>query len=174
LRHYEGLFLFASRENKPDHAGVEQHVTEILRKHGANVLKSQKWVERKLAYEVKRNRRGAYLLVYFDADPQALATMRRDLQISERLLRHVILATEEVPQELSEFMEFKEEPLGFEGEGRGRWGGRGREERGPRGPRRTEEHPPGTAEHREGVAAGATEAASRAHERFATQPATER
>jgi ribosomal protein S6 len=140
LRHYEGLFLFSSRENKPDYTGVEQHVTEVLGKYGAKVVKTQKWTERKLAYEVKRNRRGAYLLVYFDVETGKLPEIRRDFQISERVLRHNILAVEEVPAELTEFMEFKEEPLGGD-DFRGRWGGRsggGGFDRGPRGPRRSD------------------------------------
>ena len=141
MRHYEGLFLFASRDNKPDYASVEQHVSEVLAKYGAKLLKTQKWAERKLAYEVKRSRRGAYLLAYFDVDPAKLPEIRRDLQISERILRNLVLACEEVPQELPEFMEFKEEPLGGEGEFRGRWGSRGGrgDDRGDRRPRRGEE-----------------------------------
>ncbi|MBI1853478.1 MAG: 30S ribosomal protein S6 [Planctomycetes bacterium] len=138
MSHYEGLFLFASRENKPDYVGVEQHVNEVMAKYGAKPIKAQKWAERKLSYEVKRNRRGAYLLVYFDVDSARLPEIRRDFQISERILRHNILACEEIPAELPEFMEFKEEPLGGD-DFRGRWSsGRsgGFDRGGPRGPRR--------------------------------------
>ncbi len=129
MRHYEGLFLFASRENKPDFAGIEQHVGEVLAKHGAKIVKTQKWAERKLAYEVKKSRRGAYLLVYLDAEPTVIPEIRRDFQISERILRFLIRACEEIPQELPEIMEFREEPMGFDADSRGRGGYRGGRDR---------------------------------------------
>ena len=88
---YEGLFLLNSVEAKRDWDGICGHVRELLEKHGAEVLKEVQWDDRRLAYEVAGQKRGAYLLVFFKLDGQNIAPLRRDCQLSERILRQLFV-----------------------------------------------------------------------------------
>jgi ribosomal protein S6 len=70
----------------------------MFTKHGAKILSSRRWDERRLAYPIEGQQRGTYLLVYFAVDTQAVAAIRRDLQFNESLLRSLLVECAEVPQ----------------------------------------------------------------------------
>ena len=100
---YEGMFLLNSVEAKRDWDAAADHVKGILTKHGAEVATNYRWDERKLAYEVNHQKRGTYYLVYFNAPAEAIASMRRDCELSELILRQLILVWKgEIPPMPSE------------------------------------------------------------------------
>ena len=94
LKTYEGLFLLDAIEAKRDWDAAVGFVKSILTKHGAEALTNYKWDERKLAYGIGAHKRGAYYLVYFNADPQVIAAIRRDCDLSDLVARQLILLWE--------------------------------------------------------------------------------
>ena len=97
MKAYEGLFLLNSHKANRDWDQAFAHVTNILAKHGAELVRHEKWGERKLAYTVGRERRGIYLLIYFRASGDAVTGIYRDVEISDVVLRAMILAIKDVP-----------------------------------------------------------------------------
>lgn len=87
--YYEGLFLF-SQAVTADLQTAADHVKEILQRADVNLISFRKWDERRLAYEVKGNRRGVFFLVYFEAPGSAIAKIDRDCNLSEQVLRAMI------------------------------------------------------------------------------------
>lgn len=92
VRTYEGLFLVEPNRASTQWEETLAHVEGLLQKHGAQVEKLIRWEDRKLAYDIGGHRRGTYILGYFQQAPGSVAALRRDLQISEVILRHIILA----------------------------------------------------------------------------------
>jgi len=92
------MCLLDNREVRKGWQPLKDAVTAQFTKHGAKILSSRRWDERRLAYAIKGQHRGTYLLVYFSADTQAVAGIRRDMQFNEALLRYLLLECEEVPQ----------------------------------------------------------------------------
>ena len=84
---YEGLFLMDSNLAAKDWPGLEGHVQEILKKHGAELLHTEKWPDRRLAYEIKGCKKGTYYLTYFNAPSTSIDGMRSDIALSERIIR---------------------------------------------------------------------------------------
>ena len=95
---YEGMFLFP-QSAAADFAGVITHINEILDRAGAEVIAMKKWDERRLAYDIKGNKRGLYILTYFKADRTKLAGIERDCNLSELLLRSLVLRADHIPTE---------------------------------------------------------------------------
>ena len=91
---YEGLFLLNSVEAKRDWDATSGQVRAILEKHGAEISTNYLWDDRKLAYEIDRNKRATYYLVYFKAKPGAIVPIRRDCGLCDVLLRHMIMKWE--------------------------------------------------------------------------------
>jgi small subunit ribosomal protein S6 len=91
LNLYEAMFLLNSAESKRDWDAMSGHVKGILLKHGAEVLKEEHWDDRKLAYDVAGQKRGTYYLIFFNLDPLKVATFRRDCELSEQIMRHLII-----------------------------------------------------------------------------------
>jgi len=94
------MFLLDSGQASREWEKVEGHVHDILKRHGGKIEKSEKWAERKLAYEIAGHRRGTYLLVYFDAPGAAISPIRRSCELSEMILRTLIVCDERTALEI--------------------------------------------------------------------------
>ena len=101
---YEGLFLFPHSASANLQAAAD-HVKEILQRADAEIISFRKWDERRLAYEIKGNKRGVYFLAYFKADPSKLVGLERDCNLSEQLLRSLVTRAEHIPAETVEAAE---------------------------------------------------------------------
>ncbi len=101
IRLYEGMFLFP-QSAAADLGGAVEHVREILARGGAEIVSLVKWDERRLAYDIKGNKRGIYFLAYFRAAGAAIARIERDCNLSEQLLRAMVLRAEHVAPEIME------------------------------------------------------------------------
>ena len=101
---YEGLFLFPQAA-VADLQGAHDHIVEILNRAGAEIVSMKKWDERRLAYEIRGNKRGVYFLVYFKAKGAKLQQIERDCNLSERLLRAMITRADQVTNEMMEAAE---------------------------------------------------------------------
>jgi len=91
---YEGMFLFDSNLAAKDWPGLERHVQEILQKHSAQLVYSERWPDRKLCYDIKGVKKGTYLLTYFRAAPSVVNQVQREAQLSERILRLLVVHDE--------------------------------------------------------------------------------
>lgn len=98
---YEGLFLFpqAAMTNLQ---GAVDHIKLLLERAGAQIISLRKWEERRLAYEIKGNKRGVYFIVYFRAEASKMTSLDRDCNLSEELLRVMITRADHLPLEQME------------------------------------------------------------------------
>lgn len=97
-RTYECMCLLDNREVRKGWQPLKDAVAGVFNKHGAKILSARRWDERRLAYAIKGQQRGTYLLTYLEADTQQISGIRRDLQFSESVLRSIVLSCAEVPQ----------------------------------------------------------------------------
>ncbi|MFO0831001.1 MAG: 30S ribosomal protein S6 [Phycisphaerales bacterium] len=87
---YEAMFLIGQSQTG-DLAAIIQHIDEIMQRGHATVISMKKWDERRLAYEIKGQKRGLYVLVYFRAPGDQLSHIERDCNLSEKILRAIVL-----------------------------------------------------------------------------------
>lgn len=90
-RTYEGMFLLDSTQAAQDWENLRKQIVAMLERRGAAILSAKKWAERKLAYEIKGHKRGTYFLAYFNMEPQYVKILREDFQLSEFILRSLVL-----------------------------------------------------------------------------------
>ncbi len=95
---YEAMFLL-SQAVAADLAGAVAHIREILDKAGAQIIAMKKWDERRLAYEIDKQKRGVYILVYFSCNARNIAQIERSSNLSERIMRHLILRADHMTLE---------------------------------------------------------------------------
>ncbi|MFZ0034721.1 MAG: 30S ribosomal protein S6 [Sedimentisphaerales bacterium] len=118
---YEAMFLVDSAEAATDWDGVAATIKNILEKAGAEIVSMRKWDERKLAYDIGGKGKGTYILCYFKAEGKRLRDIERDIQLSERIMRALILCAEHlttediekasITQKTSEMGTQKDEPV---------------------------------------------------------------
>lgn len=87
---YEAMFLLGQAA-AADLTGSLEHIREIFKRNHCEVLAMRKWDERRLAYEIKKQKRGLYILAYFKAPAEHMAHFERDCNLSEKLLRTMCL-----------------------------------------------------------------------------------
>lgn len=88
---YEGLFLFDANKFARDRETLPREVEEMITELGGEVHVSRLWEERRLAYAVKGHRKGAYWLMYFRLDSQALTPLNRRCELHDGVLRQLVL-----------------------------------------------------------------------------------
>jgi len=115
---YEAMILVTTAEATRDWEGIVRHISDILTRNGAEDVDVRKWGERRLAYEIRHQRKATYILAHFQAPPNVIAEIRRELQLSERILRHLILVDQDGVEVrlLSEVEEERERSGGRRGE----------------------------------------------------------
>lgn len=96
---YEAMFLLENNAATEDFDAASGQVDAILEKHGAKIVEKEKWDERKLAYEIKGQRRATYYLVYFTAPSATIEKVNEDVRLTELILRHLVIRLEEPIQE---------------------------------------------------------------------------
>lgn len=100
-RIYEIMYLIDNEAVRAGWKEAKATVTALMEKHQGKVLSARRWEERKLAYPIRRRLRGTYLLAYGEFGPAEMAAFRRELDLSETVMRYLILSAESVPaQEL--------------------------------------------------------------------------
>lgn len=88
---YEGMFILDANRYARDAEGVSRLVSSIIQEAGGEILVSRLWEERRLAYPIKGQRKGVYWLTYFRLSSSRLADIERRVQITDEILRALML-----------------------------------------------------------------------------------
>ncbi len=95
---YEGMFLMDPALTS-DWQAAETEIQRVLTRAEAKVHGIKNWDERRLAYPIKKQKRGLYALTYFEAAPDKITALERDIQLSEKCLRALFLRRETMTAE---------------------------------------------------------------------------
>ena len=87
--HYEAMFLIG-QSTAADLGAVVTHIDDLLERCNAKLVSMAKWDERRMAYEIDKQKRGLYIITYFEAPAQQIAQLDRDCQMSETIMRVLI------------------------------------------------------------------------------------
>ena len=93
MRRYELMVIFPPEEDQHK-AGREQLLNDFAA-NGVEIEKTDEIGERDLAYEVKKRKRGKYVLFTIKADPSKIATMDRVFKLNANLLKYLFVKIEE-------------------------------------------------------------------------------
>ena len=96
---YEGMFLLDNDLVREGWDQAKAKVTDLIAKHGGSTLTARRWAERKLAYPIKRRTRATYMLCHYELPAEGIPTFVRDLDLSEQVLRYLLLCADDVPAE---------------------------------------------------------------------------
>ena len=122
MRIYEALFLMEP-VLASDWPAAEAEVNRLLERADAKLLGIKDWGERKLAYPIGRQKRGLYALSYFEAEPESISGLERDVRLSEKILRILVVRQEKMTTEAVEKALQAEPPSKTPARG-DEWGGR--------------------------------------------------
>jgi small subunit ribosomal protein S6 len=97
LRDYEVLYIVRADLDDEKVQDIVKRVGTLVEKSGGTLERTHLWGKRKLAYEVKHQKEGSYVLQDFQIGPERIPELESALKITEEVLRHLIVRKPEKP-----------------------------------------------------------------------------
>ncbi|WP_104625009.1 30S ribosomal protein S6 [Helicobacter felis] len=94
MKHYETMFILKSTMVEEEIKEKLAFYQEAINKQGGVVEATLDMGIRQLAYEIKKQKRGYYFVIYFKAQASAVLELERLYRINEDVLRFIILKYE--------------------------------------------------------------------------------
>src|SRR5258708_19649616 len=126
MQFYENVFIARQDMSAAQVEALADTFTGIVAAQGGQVTKREYWGLRNLAYRIKKNRKGHYILFNLDAPPPAVNELERNMRINEDVLRYITVRVDALEEGPSAVMQ-----------NRGRGEERERDRDRERGPRRS-------------------------------------
>ena len=139
MRLYESVFIARQDVSTQLVETLTKDFSAIIENGGGKIHKHEYWGLRALAYRVKKNRKGHYVMLNIEADNDTLREYERIMGLNEDILRFMNISIEEVEEGPSVVMQAQK----AERSPRGERSDRG--DRGDRGDRDTKPAPAGDA-----------------------------
>ncbi|MEK7823124.1 MAG: 30S ribosomal protein S6, partial [Nitrospirota bacterium] len=91
MNFYENLIILDPKlDSKAAEEAVER-IKDVVTKKGGEVLKTENWGRKKLAYELKKRKEGIYVLLLFKAPSQAIVELERFYKVFEPLFKFLVI-----------------------------------------------------------------------------------
>ncbi len=104
---YECVLIARNDVTQQQVEAVADGIGADLETEGGSVRKREYWGLRSLAYRVKKNRKGHYMLLGLDAQPDFVTEMERKLRLNEDVLRFMTLRVDEIEEAPSAILQRK-------------------------------------------------------------------
>jgi len=91
LRDYEILYIVRADLDDDKVQDAVKRVNTLIERSGGTSERTNLWSKRKLAYEVKHQKEGSYVLQDFQLDPTRVPELEAGLKITEEVLRHLVV-----------------------------------------------------------------------------------
>lgn len=106
---YECIFIARQDVPAADVNKLTDKFSELFENHGSSVVKKEYWGLRSLAYEVKKNKKGHYVYLGVQANPESLEEFERNCKINEDVLKFMSLSVDVIEEGASLMMQAPEE-----------------------------------------------------------------
>lgn len=87
MRRYETVFIVPFDLTDDDINVLIERYKSIITNHKGLVVKVEKWGKRKLAYEIRKQNKGFYILVDFAGASAVVTELERNLKIDDKILK---------------------------------------------------------------------------------------
>lgn len=89
---YETLLLLDSPKVTADADAVKQAIHHLLDRHAGQVIVSRPWdYNHKLSYPIKKQKKGAFHIIYYTMESTKQAELERDFALAEVVLRQLTI-----------------------------------------------------------------------------------
>ena len=97
MRDYEVLYIVRADLDDDKVQDIVKRVNTLIEKAGGSIERTNVWGKRKLAYEVKHQKEGSYILQDFTIGQDRIPELEAALKITEEVLRHLVVRKPEKP-----------------------------------------------------------------------------
>mgnify|MGYP001489099521 CR=1 FL=1 len=116
MRLYESVFIARQDVSTAQVENLTKDFSAIIENGNGKIHKHEYWGLRTLAYRVKKNRKGHYVMLNVETDPETLAEYERIMGLNEDVLRFMNIAVEEIEEGPSIMMQAAKPERGGRGD----------------------------------------------------------
>jgi small subunit ribosomal protein S6 len=91
LREYELMIIVDPDADESALNGVVDRVSGLITGRAGEVKKVDRWGRRRLTFEIDHRTEGQYVVIRFQAEPEAVEQLERALHLADEVIRHKIV-----------------------------------------------------------------------------------
>ena len=95
VRQYELVYILSPDATDQVVAELHTQVESIIGRYQGELVKTENWGRRKLAYRIGKHREGTYVLEVFNGTGELTKELDRRLKVSDLVIRHLIVRIDE-------------------------------------------------------------------------------
>ena len=105
MPYYEVVFIARQELTDTQVKDITAHLSKIITDAKGKIHKTEFWGLKNFAYRMNKSRKGHYVLLELDTDPEALHEMERQMRLHEDILRHQTIREEKLSETPSVMMD---------------------------------------------------------------------
>jgi small subunit ribosomal protein S6 len=105
MNFYETVFIARQDLTNAQVEAMANTFTQVIKSHKGEVSKTEFCGLRNLAYKIKKNKKGHYVLMNISCEPAGIKEMERQMKLNEDLLRHLTVRVEALDPNPSKLMQ---------------------------------------------------------------------
>jgi small subunit ribosomal protein S6 len=94
---YESIFIIRPSLSDDETNQLIDKMKGLLEKAGASLQIVENWGKKKLAYEIKRERRGTFVYLHFKASGNVVGELERAYRLEDAVLKFLTVRLEQPP-----------------------------------------------------------------------------
>jgi small subunit ribosomal protein S6 len=98
---YESIFITRQELGEKEIGKTIENFKLILEKNSADLVDTELWGLRNLAYKIEKNKKGHYVVLKISGNGQAIQELERNMRIDENIIRYLSIKTESINTEPS-------------------------------------------------------------------------
>lgn len=101
MANYESVLIARQDLGASQVNSLVENLSEVLKKEGGEVVKVDNWGLKNLAYRIKKNRKGHYVLLNIAAPAKAIFEYERLMRLNEDVIRYMTIKVDEFNNEMT-------------------------------------------------------------------------
>mgnify|MGYP002624443001 FL=1 len=94
MRKYEIIFIVKPLDEEATNAVIDKF-SKLIAANGGTIEKEDRWGKKRLAYEIKKEAEGFYVIFYTNCKPNCINECDRVMKITDEILKHMIVRSDE-------------------------------------------------------------------------------
>jgi small subunit ribosomal protein S6 len=112
MRKYEIMFIVDANLPEDEIDQLNSQIESLISEGGGNVLETEKMGRRRLAYEVKRQNEGFYVLLTVEANGEIISEVERRFRVLDSVLRYITVRIDKTEKKLEKVRAIREKKSG--------------------------------------------------------------
>ena len=95
MANYESVLIARQDLGASQVSSIVEDLSNVITKEGGEVVRVDNWGLKNLAYRIKKNRKGHYVVLNIAAPASAIAEYERVMRVNEDIIRYMTIKVEE-------------------------------------------------------------------------------